>query len=122
MQTLEITRSGPQDFKRKQSVVQTPDNTGLICRALWSMDINVQFALDYEGTIPPVLNYEATSQDDASTLPPAPSNSATTYMTTANVAPFVMPDAPRSTANILLEAPCPPSHPPPPPSSTTKRC
>lgn len=112
MQTLEITRSSPQDLESEQSIVQTPENKGLICQALRSMDITVQLSPDYEGT----------SQDDFSAPPPAPSHSAAASSSdkrgTANfhgpaiVAPLVMPDAPRSTASTLLEVPCMPSHPP----------
>ena len=107
MQTLQSMRSSSQDLESKQSP---------ICQALRRIDTAARSAPDYEGTILPVLDYKATSQDNLSAPQPAPSHGAaassadkrstTTSMAPATLAPLVMPDAPRSPASPLSDFPC----------------
>ena len=77
--------------------------------------IAVQLAPDCEGTIPPVLNFKANSQDNSSALRPAPLPSAPAsnadLRSTITPTALVELEAPWPRAGALREVPCPPSHP-----------
>ena len=84
----------------KRSIVYNPESTDPVLQALQNIDTAIQLAPDYKGIIPPVLDYNAGSQDNSSALRQAPSSSSPA----STVALRSLPSALASTTNLQSTA------------------